>query len=119
MSLKAEVTLTWGDGEYLFALKGAQIEELERISEKVGFGAIYQRVALGVYKWSDLYNVIRLGLIGGGMGAVEAKKKTDFYIQAPLEAGPDSPLSVAKAVLGAVMFGFEDLQSSGEAEAGD
>jgi len=120
---KAEVVLEWADGEYLFALKGAQIEELEQICGKVGFGAIFQRVMLGTWFWGDIYHTVRLGLIGGGMGAVEAKRLTDTYIgrdrpSVPLAAGPNNPESVARAVLGAVMHGFEDIPS-GEAGAGE
>lgn len=120
---KAEVILEWADGEYLFALKGKEIEELQQICGKVGFGAIFQRVSLGQWFWGDLYHTIRLGLIGGGMGAVEAKRLTDMYISqekpsAPLIRGPNSPETVAIAVLRAVMHGFEDI-SSGEAQAGE
>jgi hypothetical protein len=119
---KAEITLEWGDGEYLFALKGKEIEELEQVCGKVGFGAIYQRVSLGVWFWGDLYHTVRLGLIGGGMGAIEAKRLTDMYIGRerpgmPLVSGPNSPESVAQAVLKAVMHGFEDIEP-GEAPAG-
>ena len=118
MSLKAEVTLTWGDGTYPFALKGAQIEELERQCGKIGIGAIFQRIALGTYFWRDVRETIRLGLIGGGMGAVEALRKVDTYIDAPVEAGPNSPVMVAKAVLGAVFVGLEHI-SPGEPLAGE
>jgi len=118
--LKAEITLEWADGEYLFALKGAQIEELEHACGKVGFGVIYQRVMLGAWFWSDLYHTVRLGLIGGGMGAIEAKRLTDFYIgketNRPL-TGPNSPEAVARAVLGASMVGFGDLENPGEGES--
>lgn len=122
-NLKAEVVLEWGDGEYAFALKGAQIEELEQVCGKVGFGVIFQRVMLGTWFWADIYQTVRLGLIGGGMGAVEAKRLTDTYIgrekpNVPLAAGPNNPESVARAVLGAAMHGFEDIPS-GEAMAGE
>lgn len=123
-NLKAEIALEWGDGEYLFALKGAQIEELQEKCGKVGLGAIYQRVALGVWFWGDLYHTVRLGLIGGGMGAVEAKRLVDCYMgndagenRAPLVNGPNSPLSVAQAVLGAIMVGTE-AKPKGEAKPG-
>lgn len=112
--------MQWGDGEYLFRLNGREIEELQKLCGNVGFGAIYQRISLGVWFWGDLYHTIRLGLIGGGMGAVEAKKLTDMYAgrelgTVPLAAGPNSPESVANAVLRAAMHGFEDLPP-GEAE---
>lgn len=114
MSLKPEVILHFGDAEYLFRLNGKEIEELQKVCGNIGFAAIYQRVNLGVWFWRDLYEVARLGLIGGGMGAIEAKGLTDFYIghtkaNYPLVSGPDNPESIAKAVLAAAMHGFEDL----------
>lgn len=120
---KAEIALEWGGGEHLFSLKGAQIEELEQVCGKAGFGVIFQRVMLGTWFWGDIYHSVRLGLIGGGMGAVEAKRLTDMYIGkdkpgVPLANGPNSPESIARAVLGAVMHGFEDIPS-GEAVAGE
>lgn len=125
MSLKAEIVLEWADGEYLFALKGAQIEELQHVCGKIGFGAIFQRVTLGVWHWGDLYHTIRLGLIGGGMGAVDAKRLTDMYVGVDqpgfgLAKGPNSPESVARAVLQVTMFGIAEVDSSdlGEPEAG-
>lgn len=36
-NLGAEVVLEWGDGQYLFSLKGKQIEELETL-QKAGIG---------------------------------------------------------------------------------
>lgn len=112
-----------GDGEYLFSLKGKEIEELENVCGKVGFGAIFQRINLGVWFWGDLYHTIRLGLIGGGMGAVEAKRLVDMYVgqsrlAVPLAAGPNSPESVALAVMGATMQGVVDL-NLGEQSAGE
>lgn len=119
---KAEIILEWGGGDHLFALRGKEIEELEQICGKVGFGAIYQRVSLGVWFWSDLYHIVRLGLIGGGMGAVEAKRLTDMYIgrerPAIVAGGPNNPEHIARAVLGAVMYGFEDIPE-GEPMAGE
>lgn len=118
MSLRPEVLLHFGDGEYLFRLNGKEIEELQKVcgvnGQPIGFAAIYQRVALGVWFWGDLYQTVRLGLMGGGMGAKDAKDKADFYIghtkaNYPLVAGPDNPQSIALAVLGAAMHGFEDL----------
>lgn len=113
MSLKPEIVLRWGDGEFLFRLNGKEIEELQKICGNVGFGAIYQRVARGEWFWNDIYNIIRLGLIGGGLGAVEAKQKTDMYCgrekaTIPL-LGANNPVDVAASVIGVAMHGFEDL----------
>lgn len=115
-NLGAEVVLEWGDGQYLFSLKGKQIEELETL-QKAGIGEIFQRIERGTWFWGDLYQTVRLGLIGGGMGAVEAKRLTDMYANRPLVEGPNSPLTVASAVIGAALFGLDKL-SPGEPQAG-
>lgn len=103
------LVLEWADGEYPFALPMGQIEELQRVCGDVGFGAIYQRVMLGMWKIEDLFHTIRLGLIGGGMGQVDAHRLVKAYFNAPslgLAADPkDSCENVAKAVLSSVMIG--------------
>lgn len=111
--------LDWADGQYEFKLAGKQIEELERVCGAVGIGAIYQRIMLGVYFYRDLRETIRLGLMGGGMGAVEAAKMVAMYADGvPLVAGPNSPETVAKAILGEVFLGLAELKPSGEPQAG-
>lgn len=121
MSLKPEVVLRWADGEFLFRLNGKEIEELQKVCGNVGFAEIYARIAHGKWFWADIYHTIRLGLIGGGMGAVDAKQKTDMYCgrekaAVPLLQGQDSPVNVAATVIGVAMHGFEDLPP-GEAQA--
>lgn len=121
MSKKPEIELEWADGTYLFALRAVQVEELEAISKNprvpdkvgIGFGAIYQRVFSGEWYDSDLYNIVRLGLIGGGMGAIDAKRMCETYVHnAPRVGGlhnmtKDSPLAVAQAVLIATIVGID------------
>lgn len=120
-NLAAEVTLEWADSEYLFALKGAQIEELEKICDE-GIGRICARVFSRVdYSYKHVRDTIRLGLIGGGMPAVEAARLVRAYVDGvPIDAiaDPSSPLKTASAILKAVHFGWEDLPppSSGEAD---
>ena len=79
-NLKAEVSLTWGDGEYLFALKIAEIEELQKACD-AGFGEIAARVFGNLFYIRDVYEIIRLGLIGGGMAPVTAKQKVRLLCQ--------------------------------------
>ena len=117
MSLKAEQVLEWADGEFLFALKAAQIEELQHVCGNVGFGVIYQRVQLGAWSIGDLQHTIRLALIGGGMDPVTAKRKIDVYAQPPLVSGPNNPETLARRIMQLAMHGMETLEP-GEARPG-
>jgi hypothetical protein len=72
----------FGDGEKTFALSTPMIIELER-KAGVGIGALYQRVALTLqFHVSDVVEVIRLGLIGGGTSPEEAQSLIDAYTPA-------------------------------------
>lgn len=114
-NLVTYVELDWADGRYKFQLHGAQIEELEKKTD-AGFGALYRRVMSGNWRHADIVETIRLALIGGGMSALEAKRKVDFYAEQPFAEGDDSPVSAAMAVLNAVMLGVEP-QPEGERAA--
>ena len=111
-NLKAEVTLEWADGEYTFALKAAQIEELEALC-KEGIGKIAARMFTRIdFTYKHVRETIRLGLIGGGLSAVEANRLVKAYVDGvPLDAqsDPSSPVKTASAVLQAVYFGWSEL----------
>lgn len=123
----AEVTLKWADGSYLFALKGKQIEELQRVcgfnKEPVGIAVIADRVFRGHYYHLDIVETIRLALIGGGTPAVRARDLIDTYVvDQPYDrpGDPSSPLKTATAILDAVFFGVAeiDLKDRDEEEDG-
>lgn len=123
-----EIELKFADGDYLFALKLPQLAELQ---EKTGVGifALYGRVLRGRYVLGDeivglahegtaydidLYETIRLGLIGGGrgtvngetveVGALDARKLVERYCHpAPLRES----WSVAAAILTAKIEGYD------------
>lgn len=71
-------TAFFGDGEYTFALTDNMITELERIAD-LGIGALYLRCVNMQFTLSDLVEVIRLGLIGGGATPAQAARLTDTY----------------------------------------
>jgi hypothetical protein len=122
-----EIDLVFADGEYTFALRLPQLAELQS-KRGAGVFAIYARVRKGRYAAEgvefglpgqgeafaeDLYETIRLGLIGGGKGvvdeqpvkvdAVTAKRLLDNYvIPAPLTEA----WNLAAAILGAKIVGF-------------
>ena len=115
-SLRAEVVLDWADGKYLFALKGAQIEELQRKCGK-GVAAIAQDVFNDRYSYADLKETIRLGLVGGGTDPVEAVRLVEAYVEGMALAPPKThkgTLDVARAVLSALFFGMEEYVDEDE-----
>lgn len=71
-------TAFFGDGEHSFALTDDMITELERIAD-LGIGALYLRCVNMQFTLSDLVEVIRLGLIGGGTTPERAAQLTDTY----------------------------------------
>lgn len=113
-NLVTYVELDWADGRYKFQLRGAEIEELERITD-TGFGALYHRVLSGAWRHADIVQTVRLGLIGGGMAPLEAMRLVEFYASSPFAEGEDSPVNVAKAILNAVMLGVGVKQEAKEA----
>lgn len=109
------VHLVWADGEYPFALNIGQVRELEGL-QKIGIGAILNRLIGNDWFLDDIYHVIRLGLIGGGMSPEDAYRKVK-------EAVADRPFAemrpFAQVVLMACLFGNDATKKEtvGETEA--
>lgn len=112
MSRDAAIDLDWADGTYRFALKWGELTELQ---EKTDSGPYVVLHRLHSHQWriEDISNVIRLGLIGGGLEPVKALKLVRTYVEArpPMENHP-----YAVAILSAGLIGAED-EKLGEAEA--
>jgi hypothetical protein len=68
----------FGDQKHTFALTDEMIHELERKTE-LGIGALYLRAVNLAFSLTDLTEVIRLGLIGGGLNPEQAKTLTTTY----------------------------------------
>jgi hypothetical protein len=118
-NIAAEVVLNWADGDYLFALKLKQIEELQRLC-RAGLGEIAQRLFSGRWYAADVVETIRLGLIGGGLPPARARELVETYVDGRPIADPrdaNNALAVAQAVLGAAYFGV--AEALGEDKAGD
>lgn len=76
--MKNSVELEFGDGTYTFKLGLGQIDELQDKCG-AGIGTIYKRVLQGDYRVEDCKETVRLGMIGGGVSAVEARRTVDRY----------------------------------------
>lgn len=112
MAKPVDITVEWAGGEHVFALKAKQIEELEAVTD-AGIGALWRRMVAGDWKMAELRHVVRLGLVGGGMGKVEAERMCKLHFDDVPVMGsimmptPDSPLSLAQAIMVALLQGFE------------
>ena len=98
------LTMTWGDGEHTFRLP---IDQLEEHGEKLGRGplSVLRRLDSGDWEPREIFETIRLGLIGGGMPPAEALTLARRYcLDRPLAES----LPVATAVLGAALFGVAE-----------
>ena len=127
MSRSAKTTLDWADGTYAFRLGLGELAELQ---EKCGAGPWFIQSALSMLllppelgitppkEVSPAYvtETIRLGLIGGGMDAVQALKKVRAYV----DVGQlTENVPVAFGIIGVALQGIpeeEPEKSEGESE---
>ena len=118
MGRNADVTLDWADGTYRFRLAWAQLIELQEQCDAGPF-VVLARLASNQWRMEDVTNVIRLGLIGGGLEPTKALKLVRDYVESrpPLENAP-----LARGVLEIAIRGVPDEQPGeveGEATTSD
>ena len=124
------IWLAFADGQYLFHLKNKRIAEVEAKC-KAGLGDIYARTMTGVYldtegqwtvipqeaKWfnSELVEVVRQGIIGGGKGIVDGTDvivtewRANELINHYLDEQPRIELwRIAVPILHATFEGYEE-----------
>lgn len=102
MSRDASITLDWADGSYHFRLAWGELSALQEARD-CGPYVILGRLTDNTWRIEDISNVIRLGLVGGGMAPVEALKKTRTYVEArpPLENVVFAQVILSAALMGA------------------
>ncbi len=99
----ARIKLFFGDGEHVFRMRFEQLEELQ---DKLEQGPMRTLMNFESTDWSpkSVFEVIRLGLIGGGKTPAEAFALAKRYcVERPL----GESLPVAGAVLSAALVGVE------------
>ncbi len=113
MSRDASISFDWADGPQTFRLPIGQLRELQ---EKTGVGPLrlFQRLMDGSWMVDDAREIIRLGLIGGGMEPAKALSLVKRYVD-------DRPLVETRApamlVLGAALHGTDQEDQPGKEEA--
>lgn len=119
MSRHAAVELDFGDGTFTFRLGLDEIEELER-KRNAGVFAITTGLSPvnRTCRLSDISEVIRIGLIGGGMKPVEAMAKVKRYVdERPIDESRDIAYAIMLAALMRVHSTELEAPTSGEEEA--
>lgn len=113
MSRDASISLDWADGTYTFRLAWAQLSELQEKCDAGPF-VILDRLGHGSWKIEDIANVMRLGLIGGGLEPVKALKLTRAYVET---RPPMENLMYAQAILSVAVMGAPDEDGSKKNES--
>lgn len=105
----------FGNGVYKFHLRTPQMKELEGFTG-VGIGAIYKRVVTGAYYATDISQLVRLGLVGGGSGVVGSDdvlvtdRMAADLVATYLEAMPMADRwAIASACIAAAMIGVDPV----------
>jgi tail tube GTA-gp10-like protein len=104
MAANGEIALAWADGEHKFNI--AKIGQILELEEKCGCGVaeIYSRIREARWRFNDLRETIRLGLIGAGIDPNRALILTKRYVD---ERPWAENVQVALAILLAAMIGVQ------------
>jgi hypothetical protein len=114
MSRDASIAFDWADGHYQFRLPLKQVQELQ---EKTDCGPFFllQRLINGNWRFEDLRETIRLGLIGGGTEPAKAMALVQRYVDPPRPM--IESVAPARLILGAAVMGAPDGEEPGKPEA--
>ncbi len=104
MSRDATIELPFADGDYVFRLAWGELIKLQEACD-AGPYVILDRLLTGRWKVEEISNVIRLGLIGGGMEPIPARKLVQSYVE---KRPPLENLVIAQRVLGAGVVGTSE-----------
>ena len=106
------ITLPWADGDYTFRLAWGQLIELQEKTD-CGPGFLLDKMWQNNWKVQHISEIIRLGLVGGGLTPAEALKKTRTYVES---RPPMENLPLAQAILAIALQGAPE-EEKGEAQA--
>lgn len=118
MSRDGSCVLTFLDGdEHVFRLAWGELERLEE-ERKVGCFVIFNRLHGEEWQINDIAEVIKLGLMGGGMPEIQARKMVRRHVEGrpPLGVTEPTPLGLARAIIAAALVAEEEIEEK-KAEA--
>ncbi|MCI9865811.1 gene transfer agent family protein [Rhizobium skierniewicense] len=112
MMRDGRIEFDWADGTYSFRLAWGQLSELQ---EKCDAGPyiVLNRLHNGSWRIEDITNIVRLGLIGGGLQPSAALKLVRAYVE---DRPPMENLIPAQVILSAALMGAPE-ENVGEGDA--
>lgn len=113
MSRDGSLTSDFADDTYEFRLAWGELIKLQEARD-TGPYVILDRLLTGRWHVQDIADVIRLGLVGGGMEPVKALKLVRSYVE---ERVPLENLVLAQRVLGAGLIGTSEEEVGKKSEA--
>ena len=113
MSADGSITLKWADSEYIFRLALGQLRELEA-KRNAGFAQIFNRIQSENWFVDDLREIIRLGLIGGGLPPLAALNMVENYVDARPKT--ESILPATLIIMTAMVGDLDDIVGKEAAE---
>lgn len=118
MSRHGAIEQPFGDGDHTFRLGLNEIEELEH-KRDLSIFEIVERLRLRQCRLSDISEVLRIGLVGGGLPPVEALALVRRYVdERPLDENRD--IAYAVGLAGLMRLHSNEVETaSGEEEAAD
>ena len=112
MSRDASISFEWGGEERAFRLAWGQLAKLQEARD-CGPYVLLDRLVSGTWRVEDIREVIRWGLIGGGMSQEEAAKLIRLHVEG---FPPVENLAAAQRIMGAGCVGAPD-EKLGEPDA--
>jgi hypothetical protein len=104
MSRDASITFIWGEDDRTFRLGWGELEKLQEACD-CGPYVLLNRLHSGSWRIEDIREVIRWGLIGGGMPHADAAKKIKLYVEG---LPPAQNLEAAQKIMRVGTFGASD-----------
>lgn len=112
MSRDASIELDWADGTYTFRLAWGELSHVQEACD-AGPYVVLQRLYDNSWRMNDIREVIRWGLIGGGMEPSAALKLVRAYVE---QRPPLENVLFAQAILSAGLQGAPE-EEVGKTEA--
>lgn len=98
--VNGKISLAWGDGDHDFNI--AKIGQIFELQDKCGCGLmeIFNRLREGRWRFEDIRETLRLGLIGGGKSPAEALVLTKRYVdERPFAENTQAAMTILMAAI--------------------